>query len=47
MRRSNKNKKKLRFLIKEYEKDRFGESNFSNWNMIDELDNRDDEEVEQ
>lgn len=32
-----------RFLIKEYEKDRFGESNFSNWNMIDELDNRDGE----
>ena len=29
----------FRFLIKEYEKDRFGESNFSNWNMIDELDN--------
>jgi hypothetical protein len=33
----------LRFLIKEYEKDRFGESNFSNWNMIDELDNHEDE----
>lgn len=35
-----------KFLIKEYEKDRFGESNFSNWNMIEELDNHEDE-VEQ
>jgi len=33
----------FRFLIKEYEKDRFGESNFSNWNMIEELDNHEDE----
>jgi hypothetical protein len=32
-----------RFLIKEYDKDRFGESNFSNWNMIEELDNHEDE----
>ena len=29
----------IRFLIKEYEKERFGESNFSNWNMVEEMDN--------
>ena len=42
MRKSNLIKN-YRFLIKEYEKDRFGESNFSNWNMIEELDNHEDE----
>jgi len=43
MKKSNNYYYNIRFLIKEYEKDRFGESNFSNWNMIDELDNRDGE----
>ncbi|CAD8208806.1 unnamed protein product [Paramecium octaurelia] len=32
-----------KFLIKEYDKDRFGESNFSNWNMVDDLDHNQDE----
>lgn len=44
MKKSKVNKIIIRFLIKEYDKDRFGESNFSNWNMVEELDNNPDDE---
>ena len=34
-------------LMKEYEKERFGESNFSNWNMVEEMDNKEEDNQEE